>query len=73
MTLNTQGLVLYFYHITQLFGNLEVGDNLNDDNLRNEFWVVCTWKRGYIKLSISWVWQSNICAVNGKSASKWES
>lgn len=41
MTLTTQGLVLYFHHLIQLFGSLWVGDNLNDDNLRDEDWDVC--------------------------------
>lgn len=37
MTLNTQGLVVYFHHLTQLFGSPEAGDNLNDGNLRDEY------------------------------------
>lgn len=41
MTLTTQGLVLYVHHLTQLFDSLWVGDNLNDDNWREEDRDVC--------------------------------
>lgn len=37
MTLDTQGLVLYFHHSTQSFG-----DSLYDNTLELKHWVACT-------------------------------